>query len=245
MGKPRDQDRLAGGWHTDIGGFGIVWLSLRALDAQALDAGAPNRAAIPMADADGSRVRHRRSFTRSGRNSVSNRDDAAPQRLEEARRKQAKDAELETRATELQNLRQALHTEVAMTASQCLKTLNDFTRTDSTTKNPRSALMPRLVIYEQNTGKIGLLSRDEIVNLIRFSGELYDLSVVANALIRRQMAGPRVTGDVLLLQRMLADACRYAADFMESVHHIPDADEDRPFIVRLREAAHRVNPGPT
>jgi hypothetical protein len=36
------------------------------------------------------------------------------------------------------------------------------------------------VIYEQNAGKIGLLSRDEIVNLIRFSGELYDL-------IRRQM----------------------------------------------------------
>jgi hypothetical protein len=167
------------------------------------------------------------------------------QRLEEARRKQAKDAELETRATELQNLRQALHTEVAMTASQCLKTLNDFTRTDSTTKNPRSALMPRLVIYEQNTGKIGLLSRNEIVNLIRFSGELYDLSVVANDLIRRQMAGPIVTGDVLLLRRMLADACRYAADFMETVPGIPDADEDRPFIVRLREAAHGVNPGPT
>ena len=116
------------------------------------------------------------------------------QRLEEARRKQAKDAELETRATELQNLRQALHTEVALTASQCLKTLNDFTRTDSTTKNPRSALMPRLVIYEQNTGKIGLLSRNEIVNLIRFSGELYDLSVVANDLIRRQMAGPASDG---------------------------------------------------
>jgi hypothetical protein len=163
------------------------------------------------------------------------------QRLEEARRKQAKDAELETRATEVQNLRQALHTEVAMTASQCLKTLDDFSRTESATKSPRSALMPRLVIYEQNTGKIGLLSRDEIVNLIRFSGELYDLSIIANDLIR----SPGVTGDVLLLQRMLADACRYAADFMESVPDIPDADEDRPFIVRLREAERRVNPGPT
>ena len=165
--------------------------------------------------------------------------------LEEARRKQAKDAELVTRATEVQNLRQALHTEVAMTASQCLKTLGGFSGTDSTTKSPRSALMPRLVIYEQNAGKIGLLSRNEIVNLIRFSGELYDLSIVANDLIRRQTESPGVTGDTLLLQRMLADACRYAADFIESVPDIPDADEDRPFIVRLREAAHRVNPGPT
>jgi hypothetical protein len=99
-------------------------------------------------------------------------------------------------------------------------------------------MLPPLTIYKGNAGKIGLLTRNEIVPLIGFSGTLHDISVVVDEMIQRGLQGleTRETLEVLL-----SNACGKAADFLEVVSGIEGNDRDRPFIAALRAAHSRMD----
>src|SRR4051812_22029642 len=68
------------------------------------------------------------------------------------------------KADEVRAIRLALHTEVSMTALQCLREFHDWCDAPPPPgfKNVRTAKFPLLTIYEGNASKIGLLSREEI-----------------------------------------------------------------------------------
>ena len=139
------------------------------------------------------------------------------------------------RAVDLAGLRLALHTEVGAIGLQCLIELNSWAKAAASPapKNLRTAKLPRLVIYEANASKIGLLTRGEIMGLISFSGMLYDISVVIADMGLRSVQGP---DDLRVLQALLSNACGATGDFLEAVTGIEEADKDRPFIQRLRAA---------
>jgi hypothetical protein len=99
-------------------------------------------------------------------------------------------------------------------------------------KNPRTARMPPLMILQANAGKVGMLTRDEVVHLIRFSGALHDLSVVVNDMSDRQLNGLE---NREVLEILLSNACKYAADFFAVVPGIAGAEKDSP-CAQLRKA---------
>jgi hypothetical protein len=83
----------------------------------------------------------------------------------------ARDAE--RRAQELAAIRLALHTEVGMIALVCVRELEDWLRvlhSPGVQKDPRTARLPPLTVYNSVCGNIGRLTRDEIVPLIGFAG---------------------------------------------------------------------------
>jgi hypothetical protein len=150
--------------------------------------------------------------------------------------RRARAADQREKADELASVRLALHTEVGIVGRECLHLgclLHDDGG-DPAQKNLRSLRMPPLTIFRANAGKVGQLTRDEIVHLIGFSATLFDMSVVANDLMGREMKGPRIREDVDMLQGMWSRACRHAAEFLAAVPDIPDAEKDQAFIAALR-----------
>jgi hypothetical protein len=145
------------------------------------------------------------------------------------------------RAAELAGIRQALHTEVGMVAMQCLIELDGWLKAapPPAVKNPRTARLPSLTILEATAGKIGLLTRDEIVHLIGFAGTLHDISVAVEDMIDRQLQGAENRQTLTVL---LSNACGNAAKFLEAVPGIESAEKDRPFIEELK-AAHKKMDG--
>jgi hypothetical protein len=144
-------------------------------------------------------------------------------------------ADARSRAEELSNLRHALHTEVGTIATQCHAELWTWLSAPPppAIKNLRTSRLPPLAIYQANLTKIGLLTRDEIVQLIGFSGTLHDIAMVVDDMAQRQAQGPDERKTIELL---LSNACGHAADFLEAVPGIAGADQDRPFIEELRKA---------
>jgi hypothetical protein len=126
---------------------------------------------------------------------------------------------------------------VGLVARECLHLAELLSSGDPAQMNLRSLRMPPLTILQANAGKIGLLTRDEIVHLIGFSATLFDMAVVANDLMGRQMTGSRIREDTLLLGKMRSKACGHAAEFLTAVPGIPGAERDRRFIEALRQAA--------
>jgi hypothetical protein len=145
-----------------------------------------------------------------------------------------------TKLAEQRSLRHALHTEVAMVAEQCILELRHWrvAQPPPTPINPRTALLPPLVIFSGNSGKVGLLSREEILHLIGFSGTLHDLSIVVNDMIERDVHGKEYRERV---QVLLSNACGSAAKFLAAVPGIADAADDQPFIEALRKAYGAMN----
>jgi hypothetical protein len=154
--------------------------------------------------------------------------------------RQTKAAEDKRRSNELAAIRLALHTEVAMVAKQCRIELSFLIALPPPPApyNFRSARFPSLVIYEGSSSKIGLLTRDEIVWLIAFSGSMNDIASVVDDKTQRQAQGPDDREDPKLV---LSNACGPAADFLEAVPGIPDADQDRPYIETLRVAYRQMD----
>jgi hypothetical protein len=144
----------------------------------------------------------------------------------------ARRAEHQARACELSNLRRALYEEVAVIANQCLIELGKWRLAPPppTRIEPRTARLPPLVIFQANAGQAGLLSRDENIHLIGFSGTLHDLSIAVSDMIERELQDPEIRQHVAVL---LSNACCSAAMFLAAVPGIPDADKDRPFIETL------------
>jgi hypothetical protein len=145
------------------------------------------------------------------------------------------------RADELAGLRHALHTEVGMVGLQCLIELYSWLKVERPTavKNPRTARLPPLTIYNANAAKIGLLTRAEIVPLVGFSGTLHDIFAVADDMTLRGLQGPEARET---LQILLSDACGNVADFLEIVPGIEGSDRDRQFISELRAAFKQMDP---
>jgi hypothetical protein len=73
------------------------------------------------------------------------------------------------------------------------------------------------------------------VSLIGFSGTLHDISVVVEDMDRRAAHG---SDDRQTLQMLFSNACGNAANFLEAVPDIEDAQKDQSFIQKLK-AAHR------
>lgn len=135
-----------------------------------------------------------------------------------------------TRRAEQHSLRHALHNQVGMVAKVCLDELNSW-RNAGADKDPRTARLPPLTIFDANAGKIGLLTDDEIVPLIAFSGTLHDLSVVVGGITE-----PRVWEAREDIQVLLSNACGYAADFLATPPGIRGAYRGRrQLISALRE----------
>jgi hypothetical protein len=153
----------------------------------------------------------------------------------------ARTAEQSAKAAELASLRLALHSEVKMVACQCLS-LGDLLSADLRQENVQLLRLPPLTIFQANAGKIGLLTHDEIVHLVGFSGELFNLSVLANSMLEREMKGPGIREDSLNLKKIRSRACGHAAEFLATVPGIPGADQDQTHIATLRQAAAEHRP---
>jgi hypothetical protein len=144
----------------------------------------------------------------------------------------------ERRAKENAAIRLALHTEVRMIAFQCLAEFGSWRAILSAPgaqKDPRTALLPPLTIYNSVSSKIGRLSREEIVPLIGFAGSLHDVRTVAARMA--QQTTTQTNNDQQTIALLLSNACGNAAKFYRAVHDIPGAERDRPFIERLEAAS--------
>jgi hypothetical protein len=143
--------------------------------------------------------------------------------------KQVRDDAVRRRTDRMAGLRHALHTEIGMAGFQCRKELDSWLKAELSPaqKNPRTARLAPLRIYEANAGAIGLLTREEIVPLVGFSGTLHDISVVVEDMIRRGSQDPK---EYQTLQLLLSNACGAAADFLEAVPGIEGRVQDRRFI---------------
>ena len=139
------------------------------------------------------------------------------------------------RAADLAGLRLALHTEVGAIGLQCLFELKSWQRLEPppAKRTLITARFPRLVIYEANANRIGLLTRDEIMGLIGFFGTLQDISVVVLDMETRQIQG---ADERERIETLLSNACGSAADFLDSVIGIDDSEKDKRFIEKLRTA---------
>jgi hypothetical protein len=100
----------------------------------------------------------------------------------------------------------------------------------------RSGILPPLTIFEANANQIGLLSRDEIVNIIGFSAGLADLRY----LVARISQTNRVElDDRQLVITMLANSCRSAATFLRVLPVLPEgkSEDYQRYIAELESAA--------
>jgi type II secretory pathway pseudopilin PulG len=156
------------------------------------------------------------------------------------------------KAEEIKTLRLALHAEVSMIALQCLREFHDWCNASPPAqKNLRTAKFPPLIIYDGNVSKIGLLSRDEILSLIAFSGTLHDIGVVVhdmagitdtNGIITAPNQGPENRETLKLL---LSNACQKAADFIQAVPGISKAEKGPEFVSELRSVEKTMEHGRT
>ena len=129
-----------------------------------------------------------------------------------------------------------------MIANQCHIELNSWlTHPQTLVENLRTARLPPLVVFEANAGKVGLLTRSEIVHLVAFSGTLHDLSVMVDDMAERGLQGKEASQAV---QVLLSNACGNAAEFLAAVPGIAGADQDRAFISALRECHAKGWTGP-
>jgi len=138
---------------------------------------------------------------------------------------------------EIDAVRLALHTEVAMIGKQCLEEYRAWTAAleSGAGKDVRTAMLPPLTIYNAIASSIGRLTRDEIVSLIGFSSTLADISTVAARIDRDRKGVPPVPDDKKALVVLFSHACRLAAECMRALP-VPGADLDRTFINELDEA---------
>jgi hypothetical protein len=140
----------------------------------------------------------------------------------------------ETKAAELAGIRLALHTEVSAIGLQCHIELASRRASGPARSPVVTARLPRLIVYEANANKIGLLTREEILALIGFSGTLHDIVSHVDDMSRLEpFPGPDARQALMVL---LSNACGLAADFLEAVPGIPGAEQDRPLIAELRAA---------
>ena len=147
---------------------------------------------------------------------------------------------LTTRA-EQHSLRQALHNQVGMVALVCLREF-DSRHNAGANVDPRTARLPPLTIFDANAGKLGLLTNDEIVPLIAFSGTLHDLSVVVGSITKEGEWGDG--GARENIQVLLSNACGYAATFLATPPGICGRTDKlrQQLIAELRERHQRMNP---
>jgi len=144
-------------------------------------------------------------------------------------------ADANRRAHEIAAIRLALHTEVGMIATVCIREFEDWRALRSgAEKNPSTARLPPLSIYNSVCGNVGRLTRAEIVPLIKFAGTLHDIEIVAAKMAVQSTT--QSANDQKTIALLLSSACGYAAEFCEVVPGIPDAHLDQPFIRRLKEA---------
>jgi hypothetical protein len=142
--------------------------------------------------------------------------------------RQVRDAEQKTKALELASLRLALHSEVGATGRQCI-------RLSVTGQIQRS--LPPLTILQANAGKIGLLTREEVLNLVGLSSVLFDMSVFVNDETERLRIYPAGKLNVSKWRWLCAEACRHAAEFLVRVPDIPGTDQDRELLAQLKKRA--------
>jgi hypothetical protein len=139
---------------------------------------------------------------------------------------------------EVAGIRRALHKEVQIIASQCLHECRDWSASPAQApKSTRTAKMPPLAIYHSISPRIGLLTNDEVVPLIGFSGAIYDAQTVVQSIDNR---GEDPDDDEKkLIARVFSAACGQAADFLSSVKDIPPGERNSDLIGRLREEARK------
>jgi len=143
----------------------------------------------------------------------------------------ASDAERRDRA--IAAVRLALHTEVGMIALVCIKEFEDWRDLRSgAQKDPRTARLPPLTIYNSVCSNVGQLTREEIVPLIKLASTLHNIEIVAGRLAAQGTSQTRHEQQTIAMH--LFDACHYAADFCEAVP--ADARIDQGLTKRLREA---------
>jgi hypothetical protein len=124
-----------------------------------------------------------------------------------------------------------------MIALVCIKEFEDWRRLLNkygAQKDPRTARLPPLTIYNSVCSNVGRLTRAEIVPLIKFAGTLHDIEIIATKMAVQSTA--QTAHDQQTIALLLSNVCGYAAEFYESVPGLPDANLDRPFIKRLGEA---------
>jgi hypothetical protein len=146
---------------------------------------------------------------------------------------------LTTRA-EQHSLRQALHNQVGMVALVCLREF-DSRHNAGANVDPRTARLPPLTIFDANAGKLGLLTDDEIIPLIAFSGTLHDLSVVVGGITKEREWGDGGAREDI--QVLLSNACGYAATFLASPPGIRGSTDTRrqQLIAELRKRHQSMN----
>jgi len=134
-------------------------------------------------------------------------------------------------AAELASIRQALRSEVAMIANQCVVELQSWIDVKKTggMKDSRTARLPPLLIYAAMTPQFGRLSRPEIIGLIGFAGTLHDLSTVAESLARKTTQSPDDQETMIILT---SNACCEAAKCLRAIL-APDSAEDGSFLAVL------------
>ncbi len=141
-------------------------------------------------------------------------------------------------SNEIAGIRRALHTEVGMIGLQCMHECKDWQSSISprmAPKSTRTAKMPPLTIYNSISPRIGLLTREEIVPLISFSGTIHDAQMVVQSIDNR---GTHPNDeDKRLLAFLFSNTCLHAANFLDSVKDIPPCESDAVFISKLRETA--------
>jgi len=144
-------------------------------------------------------------------------------------------ADDKTSADELNAVRTALHTEIAMLAKQCAHEVDDWldAAQRDIAKDPRTAMLPPLRAYHGLVNQLGRLTRAEAVTLIGFSGSLDDSKVFAEGLSRKNFVVPE---DKKMLALIFSNACGHAAGFLEAVPTMPKSDADLKFIERLKWA---------
>ncbi len=142
--------------------------------------------------------------------------------------------EAERRAQEIAAIRLALHTEVGMIALVCIREFEDWRALHSgAQKDPRTARLPPLTIYNSICDNVGRLTRREIVSPIRFAGTLRDIETVATKMAAQSTG--QTAHDQHTIALLLSNACGYAAEFYEAVPGIPDAHLHQQFIKRLKQ----------
>jgi hypothetical protein len=147
--------------------------------------------------------------------------------------KKARSQDQDGRCRELNGLRLALKTEVGLVARLCLheQTAWNDAASSAADKKVRTAKLPPLIIYSGNANRIGLLSRGEIISLIKFSSTLNDIAVVVRDIERGDALAPK---DCRTLQMLFSNACGYAAEFFVAVPDVEGATLDQVFVLELK-----------
>jgi hypothetical protein len=150
-------------------------------------------------------------------------------------------SDAERRAQEIAAIRLALHTEIGMIALICVRELEEWRALRSgAQKDPRTARLPPLTIYNSVCGNVGRLTREEIVPLIKFASTLHDIETVAAKMAVQSTI--QTAHDQQTIALLLSNACGYAAEFYEAILGIPDAHLDQRSLNASRKLIRRWTP---